>query len=440
MFYTEVQLRVFAATALLGVLLASPAAAESSLSAEIDALRQQLLTQQRLIEAQAQQLEHQRLQLEEQRGRLDTIALESVRARGISAAPAPAVQPSPQADAWPSPRPEVAQAGPPLDEGASSQDDTPERPREGDLTLIRDRGGVLTPKGGFIIEPEIQFSTSSSNRFFFQGVEIVEAVLFGIIEANETDRETFTGALGARYGVTDRFEVDVRVPYLYRNDRIESTGVNDPSFNQVRDIDGDGLGDVEFGAHYQINDGREGWPLFIANLNVKSDTGTGPFDVDRNAQGLETELATGSGFWSIEPSVTAILPTDPAVLFLNVGYSFNLARDVNERIPNPSDEVDGFTLIEEVDPGDSINVSFGVGIGLNDRFSISLGYEHNYVLSTDTEIEGVTAESDDFHVASLLLGGNYRITDNASIDLRISAGLTEEAPDARVTLRVPIAF
>src|SRR3546814_7397357 len=95
-------------------------------------------------------------------------------------------------------------------------------------------------------------------------------------------------------------------------------------------VDGDGIGDVELALHYQINSGLDDWPIFIGNLRYKSPSGEGPFDVDRDANGLESELATGSGFHGIEPSVTILYPNDPAVFFANFGYFFHLPEDVDK--------------------------------------------------------------------------------------------------------------
>ncbi|RDD62979.1 transporter [Ferruginivarius sediminum] len=430
--------RLVAAVSTLAIActLSQGAAAEDTAEV-IEKLRQRIQQQEQQLRRQKQMLLRQEQELEYQREQLDSLTLDSARARGTTSADgSEGTETAAQADT----RQRTAQAEP-AETAPTQRPEAEERQfREGELTLIRDRGGVLTPQGTFVLEPELEFATSSSNRFFFQGVEVVEAVLFGIIEASETQRERVTAALGGRYGVTDRFEVDVRVPYIYRNDRIESTGVNDPTFSSVRDIEGDGLGDLEFGAHYQLNSGREDWPLFVGNLRVGAPTGEGPFDVDRDENGLESELPTGSGFWSVEPSITAIVPTDPAVVFGNIGYAWNISRDVDERIPNAQDDVDGVTEIGEVDVGDSINASFGVGVGLNDRLSFSLGYEHSYVLATDTEVDGQVQESDEVHVASFLFGGNYALSPRTAIDLRVAAGLTEEAEDARVTLRVPITF
>jgi hypothetical protein len=233
--------------------------------------------------------------------------------------------------------------------------------------------------------------------------------------------------------VTDRLELEARAPYVFRDDRLRTTTAQaGGEFTSERRIEAFDIGDLEAAAHYQINRGRDDWPIFVANLRVKSDTGEGPSDVERDILGLETELPTGSGFWAVEPSVTAIYSTDPAVFFANFGYLFNLGRDV--------DTVIAGNRIGHVDPGDAIRVSFGMGLGLNERTSFSLGYEHSYILQTTTEVNGVDVDSRDLQVGSFLLGFSHRLSDRVGVNLNLAVGATEDAPDVRVTLRVPVSF
>src|SRR5512134_2905487 len=49
--------------------------------------------------------------------------------------------------------------------------------------------GVLTPAGTLVVEPSLQFTHSTSNRFFAQGVEIQELVFIGLLEVEEADRD-----------------------------------------------------------------------------------------------------------------------------------------------------------------------------------------------------------------------------------------------------------
>lgn len=425
---------------------ASPGPAASA-SVDVDHLRriltqqgEQLDAQARQIEEQAKLLESYRQALDEHRTKLDAMQLQLVRGAGKTVAQAegqtegePQAQPAPaqgQGQAQPSQpaqsQPAESQQAAPED-AATRPEAAEERPPE--VTIIRDRGGVLTAEGKLFLEPEFEYTHQSENRFLFQGVEIVEAVLIGFIEATSATRNSWTAGLSARYGVTSRFEVGTRVPYVIREDRVTNEVLAiDERLGEIRPNAAD-IGDIEVSAHYQINDGQEGWPFFIANARFKSDTGTGPFDVMRDDRGIETELPTGSGFLGFEPSVTVIYPSDPAVLFANLGYSMNLAKDVSQRI--------GDSFIGTVDPGDSISMSFGIGIGLNEMVSVSFGYEHSWVRGTTSQINGVSAISDDLQVGSLLFGISAAVADAVGVNLNVAAGLTESAPDVRISIRVP---
>ncbi len=292
-------------------------------------------------------------------------------------------------------------------------------------------GGVLTRKGTLILEPSIQYSHSSINRFFFQGLEIVETVLVGQIEATDSDRDSLIARGTARYGITDRFEADVKIPFVYRSDRV-TRNIISTSTSGTREVDAADLGDIDFGGRYQINSGLRGWPIFVAGLRVKTTTGVGPFDVARDVDGIETEHPTGSGFWGIEPGITVLYPSDPAVFYANVTHLFHLEQSIDKTI--------GGNLIGDVDPGDVIGIQFGMGIGLNERTSLSLGYEHSFIGETKTEINGLTATSEDFDVGSLVMQFNHAVNDKISVNLTTEAGITDDAPDIVLTLRVPVRF
>jgi hypothetical protein len=301
------------------------------------------------------------------------------------------------------------------------QDKPRERP---DIPLIVEKGGVLLRQGQIVVEPALDFSLVETNRVEVAGFTVLPAILVGNFTISQVERETLTAALTGRVGVTDRLELEARVPYVRRDDtetrRPIGTGA---AADETVKLDGDGLGDVEFAAHYQINDGSRGWPFFVGNLRAKSDTGTSPFDVDTDSSGNPTELPTGTGFWSVQPSITAIMPTDPAVIFANLNYTWNIARDI-----------DGFG---DIDPGDTFGGSLGIGFALNEKLSISMAYDHVYVLkTTHNDVDTNSA----FHIGRMLFGGSYRFSDRAAVNLNFAVGVTEQAPDIQTELRVPITF
>lgn len=392
---------------------------------------------QSLIDQQRKQIEAQDEAIQKQRRRLEVLE-EQVYSTG----PAPRVQPavyqplaglSTGAPQGKSQYVAQDQAGTAAPSGTGPQvGQSQDKTKPPEVVVLAERGGVLTPKGTLIIEPTLDYSKSTSNRLNFRGISIVDGFLIGVIEASDADRDTLTSQITARYGVTNRLEVEVNIPYVYRNDRTTSLVGGAGGATVTNSTSGDGLGDVEVAAHYQLNDGTNDWPFFIANLRYKSTTGNGPFDIGRDASGVPTELATGSGFQGIEPSLTVIYPTDPAVLFANVGYLINLPSDVNATV--------GSATIGNVDPGDSIGMSFGVGFALNEKLSLNLGYQHDFVMKTTTETNGVDVDSNTLSVGSFLFGGSYRLSDAVALNLTVQVGATDDAPDSRIIFRVPVRF
>nr|MBI1228761.1 hypothetical protein [Cytophagales bacterium] len=291
-----------------------------------------------------------------------------------------------------------------------------------------DEGGVLLPKGKAVLEPSIQYSRTSALRVAIEGFTVIPAINVGLFDISEIDRDIVTTAVTGRLGLTNRLELEAYVPYLWREDSTigRPIGVGTAT-DTLSTVDGSGLGDLELALHYQINDGKDGWPYFIGNFRYKSNTGEGPFDVPVNAStGLQTETPTGSGFHAFQPSVTMLYPTDPAVFFANAGYTYNMKEDLG-----------GTT--GEIDPGDSINTGFGMGFSINDRTSFSLGYSHSVVFET-TQNGNDLSNSDILQVGSTSLGFSYQLNDRVGINFNVGTGITDDAPDMQATLRVPVKF
>ena len=302
-----------------------------------------------------------------------------------------------------------------------------------EVKAIPELGGVLTPKGNLIIEPAIEYSHSQVNRFTFRGVAILSTFLVGVLETEDADRDLISPALTLRYGITDRIELETKLPYVFRDDeltiRIPQLETGDQTGPIERNLNGRGIGDVEAALHYQINRGLDGWPFVVGNLRYKSKTGNGPFDVDRDANGIETELATGSGFQSIEPSLTVLYASDPAVFFANIAYNYALKEDVNKNI--------GSVRVGKFTPGNTFRLNFGMAYSINERTSFTLGFKNDFIEKSDIETNGVEQSSSTLNVGAVLLGFGFQINSRFSINLNLELGVTEDAPDTAMTLRIP---
>ncbi|MFO1153376.1 MAG: transporter [Rhodospirillales bacterium] len=410
-------------------------------ASQLEALRRAITAQEEKIAAQTRELDTQRAALAAQHRQLDDLqrqfaAPAATTTAGaapavVSAAIAPASAPAPAPMPVPVP---AAAAEATADASAPTPESVPPNPRPS-VDLLADVGGVLTRRGWLVLEPQLEYQYDTSNQFFFDGVEIVDTVLIGLIDANQSRNKTLTTALAARYGITDRLEGDVRVPYVMRDSDFTEQQITTGAEQSVG-LRSNGIGDVEFGLHWQLNHGRGGWPYFVGNLRVKSDSGEGPYDVD------DDEAPLGSGFWAVEPSLTVIYPSEPAVLFANVGYLHSFERSINKTfIDNLTGEA---VRVEDVEPGDTYRASFGVGVALNEALSVSLGYSQDWVQATKQTFvaDGVrqSAKTDSFQVGQLVFGISYAVSDRVGINVATSVGVTDEAPDTRVAIRVPIAL
>jgi uncharacterized coiled-coil protein SlyX len=405
----------------------APIAGEGG-SARIEQLQQRLSEQARQIEAlkrsvaeqEARQRELQRLLTQE---------------AGVAASGQPGAQPAPPASAANTSQ-RAVQVG-----QAPAQDIQPPA-----VAPLFDQPGILTPKNKFVLEPSLQYVYSSSNRVALVGYTIIPALLIGLVDVREVKRNTVTGALTTRYGLSNRLELEARLPYVYRSDSTISREIFTGSASErAFGSSGKSLGDIEVAARYQLNQGSASMPYFIGSLRFKSRTGKDPFEVvtdcatrcigNTTGTGLPLDLPTGSGFYSLQPGITWLFPSDPVVFFGGFSYTHNFKRSgVSRQVLGGESE-----LIGEVKPGGIVGVNFGMGLALNDKSSFSMGFDLNSVGRTRQNGEPVAA-SVRTQLATLLLGYSYRYSDKTSLSLTVGAGLTRDTPDLTVNLRIPMSW
>jgi hypothetical protein len=413
------------ACALLGTGVGSHAADPPDPGTErIEALQKQVAEQSARLEALKRSMAEEESRLNEVRRALGLEVLSAQRARG---APGTTT---------------VAQAAPADSAAPKPVGQAPEADGRAPLVAqIFDQPGVLTAKGKGVIEPSLQYSYSSSNRIALVGYTVIPAILIGVVDVREVKRNTFNATLTGRYGITNRFEIEGRVPYVYRSDtsvgrEILQGAATDNAF----DASGSGIGDVELTARYQFNDGGLDKPFYVGSLRFKSRTGKDPFEVEtsRNILGLrdgvQTSLPTGSGFYGLQPALTVLYPSDPAVFFGTVSYLYSFKRSNVVRQTDSGPESLG-----DIQPGGVFGFNFGMGLGLNEKSSFSIGYDHASV--GKTKQNGATAaDAVRVQLGTLLLGYSYRINSQRTLSVSLGAGLTRDTPDVTLTVRMPVTF
>jgi hypothetical protein len=177
-------------------------------------------------------------------------------------------------------------------------------------------------------------------------------------------------------------------------------------------------------------------------LRFKAANGTDPFELATASTlsgdpQLSGELPTGSGFRSVSPSLTFIYPTDPVAFFGSVGYVWTEADDKGITYDEDGNAL-GFGL---VDPGDATRLNFGLGLGLNDRSSLSISYQLDRF--TKTFIETAPTQEiigSDATVGKLLVGYSLKTPSGLPLNLAVGIGTTGDASDTDLTFRMPFGL
>lgn len=382
------------------------------IEAELIEQRRQLAAQIALAEYQQQQITSLTVRLASEK------SLSELRAAGAP----PDVRPASQFSSAATPPDQAIGEAPPK-----------EREQQARAQALPEGQGVLTQRGRSVLETSFTYTGSSANRLVFRGIELIPGLQLGLIEASTAKRDTVEGAITLRHGLTNRLEIEARVPVLYRHDNIQVTQQRDQGIVREIDLHEYYLGDAEFAVRYQLNEpnGPQD-PIFVGSLRVKSTTGRGPFDVGYDEFGVATGLATGSGFWGVQPGLNFLLPSDPAVIYGGISYLWNIPSNVNKVI--------GGAQVGRVDPGGALTANLGFGFALNPRFSFSLGYNHSYIFPTHTEIGGTHQRSKALQVGTFSFGTSYVLNSRQSVNFGFAFGVTSDAPNVTVTLRLPLTF
>ena len=377
-------------------------AEEEALQQQLDQLRQQLIQQnQALHQLQAR--------------------LEAVKATGTTAVAAEGA-----AAAAPS-QPDPARRAPEV--GRSTEDLMIEQHNVFDRALTLDFG--------------LSYQHYNRKDLALRGFLALDAIFLGEINLDRVRSDQWTADLVTRYTLNDRWQLELAVPYMYRNTNYQSTGKENSSreFEEQTVSDG-GLGDLSLAIYYRVLAENEDWPDLVWNLRAKAPTGKDPYGIEiiTSESGnlmVPKDLATGNGLWQLSTGFSLVKTMDPAILFANLNYGHSLKQDFDDVSYQPGDQPGSIQL------GDWYEYGLGVAFALNERFSLSFNINQRITLESSQGAEGFDMEKvtgSDANAASFGMGSTWAITDKLSMAVNWSAGLTTDAPDYSIGLRFPYRF
>jgi hypothetical protein len=317
-------------------------------------------------------------------------------------------------------------------------------PTEAVQDIVQQQQG--TQRSRFGAELSFGYSHFGDARINLDGFLALDAIFLGTISIDEVDADIFTSDLTLRYGVSDRFFVDASIPFLYRTSNFRSGGAggaaNAPVEVRVSD---QGLGDISFGASYQVFAETAKRPNVVISGRVKTTTGQEPFGVDfvevEGSEGnlqIPDALATGSGVWGVSLGVSALKTIDPMVVFGSINYFRNFQRNFADIDENPGDQPGRVAI------GNALQFGAGLAYALNETSSISMSYSQRLVersrLRLDTNETFQRVVGSQANIALVNLGATFALGENLSLVSTVGIGLTDDSPDMVVGVRIPYRF
>ena len=166
---------------------------------------------------------------------------------------------------------------------------------------------------------------------------------------------------------------------------------------------------------------------------MKSNTGISPFAIGYDEFGIAQGLATGSGFWGVQPGITMLLPSDPAVIYGGFSYLYQIPRNINRTVNS--------ILIGEVKPGgDTIGQH---RVRLLDQPALLLLARDTATAISSRRAPSSTAACKIVVAPDRHAGFRHVLSASPprqSVNFAFQFGVTQDAPSVAMTLRMPFSF
>ncbi|RDZ26587.1 transporter [Lysobacter silvisoli] len=328
--------------------------------------------------------------------------------------------------------------------GESGRKEEAQRREQEKALVVREHAPLFERK--FTLDAGFSYSYYDRRQLALSGFLALDAIFLGSINLDQTKATVGTLDITGRYGLTDRFSVEASLPYVYRDTRFVSGGAGGAS-SIVSEVQtrSSGMGDASVAAYYQWVKESQRWPDIVTSVRVRAPTGRHPFglkliqpDAENNNLNVPENLPTGSGIWSATFNVSALRTYDPVILFGNLGYTYNQPRSFDDISP----------VLDQISPakvalGNTVQLSGGIAIALNDRSAVSFSVAAAVSGATHTTAPGEKKQrvpGSSSNSTTLNIGGSYVLPSGWTMNGQLAAGLTPDAPNFVFALRASKSF
>jgi len=329
--------------------------------------------------------------------------------------------------------------------GADVEQDRKEpAPSEAVEAVARSEQGYFGDR--FSFEAGFTYTHFDEAQLNLSGFLALDAIFLGLISLDEITSDVFLTDFTARYGITDRIQIDVNVPWLYRHSNFQSGGAGGSAATLTEtDVHDSGLGDISMGVSYRLLRETIRRPDIVLNARVKAPTGRHPFGTElvviEGSEGnlqVPESLSTGSGVWGASAGISLLKTLDPMVIFGSLTYFHNFKRHFDDLDEAPNDQPGSANI------GDAIQYGLGVAYALNERSSLSMSFTQRVAERTRLRRDSTglwrSVIGSQANVGIVNLGATFALTNRIALLTTLGIGMTRDAPDMTFSVRLPFSF
>ncbi len=224
------------------------------------------------------------------------------------------------------------------------------------------------------------------------------------VKVEDVADHTISNSFSVSYGIRDNLSVGLGIPFVYAYSRVGTVDSRD-----VTD-----LGDLGLNWQLQPFKTSSEMPSLIVNGGFTIPVGRDPYEIQ-----VGEELSTGSGIYSTSLGLSVSQVSDPVVVFSS--FSFNLPLTVDD-INQKRNE----GILMEVDPGNSMGLSAGMGYALSYKLNLNVSFGYSYAFETKYLYKNApSAVSGTSAAANMSLGVGYKISRTQNLNFRLGIPITE---------------
>ncbi len=304
-------------------------------------------------------------------------------------------------------------------------------------TLLQEEHGLFGQN--FSFELGATYAHFSRAQINLSGFLALDAIFLGRISVDQVKSDIVTTDLTARYGLGNRLQFDLNAPFLYRNSTYFQGNVGGETGKSAEGSVtlSPQIGDANTGMYYQLVPESADLPDIVWNIRAKAPTGTNPYGIGTqelsNGVKVPEALPSGNGVWAYSTGFSFVKTVDPAILFANLNFFHNFEGTFNDPSGNKL----------TADLGNAYQFGLGTAFALNERLSMSFSYTQRFSDKARTKVNGGDWQSivgSEANAATVNMGVTFAVSKHLSAVTNIGIGLTSDAPDAQLGIRLPYQF